>query len=137
VVRARRARWIHLTPDKGASLAAFEAAGVERIMLQDFAPRLEMIEPGRVAVRLRPRAAASQPFGRSAAGGPAVARSPRRMRSGLVPGRGDRERHRLERAGTTEEHAQAGATRASGTRWPPGGGRRDERRGVRPQDCGG
>ena len=42
----RRARWIHGTPDKArASLAAFEAAGVERIMLQDFLPRdLEMIE---------------------------------------------------------------------------------------------
>jgi F420-dependent oxidoreductase-like protein len=42
----RRARWIHGTPDKArASLAAFEAAGVERIMLQDFLPRdLEMIK---------------------------------------------------------------------------------------------
>jgi F420-dependent oxidoreductase-like protein len=42
----RRARWIHGTPDEArASLAAFEAAGVERIMLQDFLPRdLAMIE---------------------------------------------------------------------------------------------
>ena len=42
----RRARWIHGTPDQArASLAAFEAAGVERIMLQDFMPRdLEMID---------------------------------------------------------------------------------------------
>ena len=42
----RRARWIHGTPDEArASLAAFEAAGVERIMLQDFIPRdLEMID---------------------------------------------------------------------------------------------
>jgi F420-dependent oxidoreductase-like protein len=41
----RRARWIHGTPDQArASLAAFEAAGVERIMLQDFLPRdLDMI----------------------------------------------------------------------------------------------
>ncbi len=42
----RRARWIHGTPDQArTSLAAFEAAGVERIMLQDFLPRdLEMID---------------------------------------------------------------------------------------------
>jgi F420-dependent oxidoreductase-like protein len=42
----RRARWIHGTPDQArASLEAFEAAGVERIMLQDFLPRdLEMID---------------------------------------------------------------------------------------------
>ena len=42
----RRARWIHGTPDEArTSLAAFEAAGVQRIMLQDFLPRdLEMID---------------------------------------------------------------------------------------------
>ena len=43
---AARARWIHGTPDQArAALAGFEAAGVERIMLQDFLPRdLDMID---------------------------------------------------------------------------------------------
>jgi F420-dependent oxidoreductase-like protein len=42
----RRARWVHGTPDQArAALAGFEAAGVERIMLQDFLPRdLDMID---------------------------------------------------------------------------------------------
>ena len=46
VRRPRRARWIHGTPDQArAALAGFEAAGVERIMLQDFLPRdLDMID---------------------------------------------------------------------------------------------
>ena len=58
----RRARWIHGTPDQArTSLAAFEAAGVERIMLQDFLPRdLEMIDlAGGVAVRLIRRLASA------------------------------------------------------------------------------
>ena len=43
---ARAARWILGTPDEArAEVAAFEAAGVERLMLQDFLPRdLEMID---------------------------------------------------------------------------------------------
>ncbi len=42
----RRARWVHGTPEAArAAVAEFEAAGVERIMLQDFLPRdLEMID---------------------------------------------------------------------------------------------
>jgi F420-dependent oxidoreductase-like protein len=42
----RRTRWIMGTPDEArATVARFEAGGVERIMLQDFVPRdLEMIE---------------------------------------------------------------------------------------------
>ena len=41
----RRARWIHGTPDEArAAVERFAAAGVERIMLQDFVPRdLDMI----------------------------------------------------------------------------------------------
>ncbi len=42
----RRARWVHGTPDEArARIEQFEAAGVERIMLQDFLPRdLDMID---------------------------------------------------------------------------------------------
>jgi alkanesulfonate monooxygenase SsuD/methylene tetrahydromethanopterin reductase-like flavin-dependent oxidoreductase (luciferase family) len=42
----REQRWILGTPDQArAKVAAFEAAGVERLMLQDFLPRdLEMID---------------------------------------------------------------------------------------------
>ncbi len=43
---ARRERWIIGTPDEArAAVGGFEAAGVERIMLQDFLPRdLEMVD---------------------------------------------------------------------------------------------
>ncbi len=42
----RRARWVHGTPDEArARIEQFEAAGVERIMLQDFLPRdLDLID---------------------------------------------------------------------------------------------
>ncbi len=42
----RRPRWIHGTPDAArAQVAAFAAAGAERIVLQDFLPRdLAMID---------------------------------------------------------------------------------------------
>jgi alkanesulfonate monooxygenase SsuD/methylene tetrahydromethanopterin reductase-like flavin-dependent oxidoreductase (luciferase family) len=42
----RRTRWIMGTPDEArATVARFEAGGVQRMMLQDFVPRdLEMIE---------------------------------------------------------------------------------------------
>lgn len=42
----RRARWVHGTPDRARATAArFEAAGAERLMLQDFLPRdLDMID---------------------------------------------------------------------------------------------
>jgi alkanesulfonate monooxygenase SsuD/methylene tetrahydromethanopterin reductase-like flavin-dependent oxidoreductase (luciferase family) len=43
---AREPRWILGTPDQArAMVARFEAAGAERIMLQDFLPRdLEMVD---------------------------------------------------------------------------------------------
>jgi hypothetical protein len=42
----RRRRWIYGTPDAArATVRRFEAAGIERLMLQDFVPRdLDMIE---------------------------------------------------------------------------------------------
>jgi alkanesulfonate monooxygenase SsuD/methylene tetrahydromethanopterin reductase-like flavin-dependent oxidoreductase (luciferase family) len=42
----RRSRWIMGTPDEAKQrVAAFEEAGVERLMLQDFLPRdLEMVQ---------------------------------------------------------------------------------------------
>ena len=103
----RRARWIHGTPDKArASLAAFEAAGVERIMLQDFLPRdLEMIElAAEVAVRRGRgrRASAVRVVGEL--GGAEVARVLAADEVGVrAAGRGDRERHQLERARGAEE----------------------------------
>jgi F420-dependent oxidoreductase-like protein len=51
---ARRARWIYGTPDQARTMAdRFEAAGVQRLMLQDFLPwDLEMIDLlGEVLVR--------------------------------------------------------------------------------------
>ena len=45
-IDAREPRWVLGTPDQArAMVARFEAAGAERIMLQDFLPRdLEMVD---------------------------------------------------------------------------------------------
>ena len=63
------ARWIMGTPEEARRrVAEFAAAGVERLMLQDFLPRdLEMVTPDRPDLRLSacsPGRAGTRLFGR-------------------------------------------------------------------------